>query len=262
MKLGAFYNFFDGEELIVKSIESIRKNVDYITIAFQQTSNQGNPCRPSIFKLLRQLKDDKLIDSYFTHEPDQWDNSASNETKKRTAGLKNCLEKGCSHVLAIDADEFYLEEEFEYAKKKMEQRDYDATACQMLTYFKEPIYRINPPEEYFVPFIQKIDENSRYILNYPYPVKVDPARRTNGPRARFRRFARNEIQMHHMSWVRKDIRSKMLNSSARCNFRNVEGYVKFFEEWKPGVKDFHPVIPHEFKDVEVVENLFGIDIHQ
>ena len=39
MKLGIAYNLFDGEELLVDSIKSIRNSVDYIIVIYQQVSN-------------------------------------------------------------------------------------------------------------------------------------------------------------------------------------------------------------------------------
>ncbi len=48
MKLGVSYNLFDGEELLEKSILSIRENVDYISVVFQMVSNLGDICNSNI----------------------------------------------------------------------------------------------------------------------------------------------------------------------------------------------------------------------
>jgi hypothetical protein len=43
MKLAASYNFFNGEELLEKSITNLRTLVDHISVVYQQQSNLGNP---------------------------------------------------------------------------------------------------------------------------------------------------------------------------------------------------------------------------
>ena len=44
MKLGLAYNLFDGEELLEYSLRSIRNNVDYISVQYQEISNHGEKC--------------------------------------------------------------------------------------------------------------------------------------------------------------------------------------------------------------------------
>ena len=55
MKLGVSYNIFDGEELLENSIKSIRENVDYISVVYQEVSNFGNPCDENLIPLLNDL---------------------------------------------------------------------------------------------------------------------------------------------------------------------------------------------------------------
>jgi hypothetical protein len=62
MKLGCGYNLWDGEELLERSIESIRKHVDYVVVVYQTTSNFGSLCSPGLESLLDELKAKKLID--------------------------------------------------------------------------------------------------------------------------------------------------------------------------------------------------------
>lgn len=260
MKLGVHYNIFDGEELLEKSILSVRDHVDYIFVVFQEISNYGNKGNPKAVELLDDLFSRKLIDGcYYDFKPDLNLSPHENEVRKRNLGLIECRRNGCSHVLGMDADEFYVGSEFIEAKEKIEREFFDSSACKMWTYFKSPTYRIQPPEKYHVPFIQKIFPSSQYILHHSFPVLVDPTRRLNNRNDSFHLF-RPSFKMHHMSFVRKDIRSKIMNSSAKVNFKDPEGYVRYFEKWEPGMKNFHPANPKEFHDIEIVENIFDIDV--
>ena len=79
-----------------------------------------------------------------------------NEITKRNIGLFLSEGAGCTHHMAMDSDEFYTESQFEYLKQKMTEEDLDSSACQMITYYKEPIYRLEPKEDYYVSLIFKI----------------------------------------------------------------------------------------------------------
>ena len=52
MKISASYNVFDGEELLEKSISSIRDSVDFISVVYQTISNFGNNCSPDLEDIL------------------------------------------------------------------------------------------------------------------------------------------------------------------------------------------------------------------
>ena len=261
MKLGVYYNFFDGEELLTDSIKSIRDNVDHIIVIGQEVSNHGNPCNPDNKDLMTDLFNQGLIEEcLFDYEPNLSEHPHFNEIAKRNYGLKICKEKGCTHVLGMDADEFYIPKEFKSAKEQIIEDNFDSTACCLKTYFKKPIYQIHPPEKYYVPFIQEIKKKAKYELHYNYNVTVDPTRRMSFVPQRFHLFDDRKICMHHMSFVRKNIRTKLMNSSAKENFTDIDRYVKRFNEWKPGVRNFHPVNPKEFRDVREVPNTFGVEL--
>jgi len=260
MRLGAFYNFFDGEELIIKSIESIRNNVDFIAVIFQHISNFGNKAHEGNLKLLKKLLKKKLIDFYELYVPNLSSTTYQNEIAKRNRGLKACVQNKCTHILGMDADEFYLEKEFKEAKEMIISEEFDATACSMQSYYKKPIYQIIPPEEYSVPFITGIHGNSKYTMKSTYPVVIDPTRGFEESPMHFYHFTREQLQMHHMSYVRKDITSKIMNSSSKHSIENPDKYIEFFNCWEKGIKNMHPIVPALFQDVQVVENGFDIEI--
>jgi hypothetical protein len=68
------------------------------------------------------------------------------ELNKRELGRQQCLAAECTHFMSMDADEFYIESELRAAMAAIQQHGYEATACRMRTYFKQPIYEMFPPE--------------------------------------------------------------------------------------------------------------------
>jgi len=230
MKLGVSYNIFDGEELLENSIKSIRKNVDYISVVYQEISNFGNPCNENLIPLINRLKNEGLVDEVFKYRPQPQRGGHFNEISKRNIGLFLSEGAKCTHHMAMDSDEFYTDEQFKFLKKEMIEGDYDSSCCQMVTYYKEPIYRLDPHEDYYVSLIYKIKSGKQYVMGLPFPTLVDPTRRMESGKCKI--FTREEIEMHHMSYIRKDLKIKLTNSSSSPNFNNINKIVKHFNEWE------------------------------
>ena len=231
MKLGISYNVFDGEELLESSIKSIRDNVDHISVVYQTMSNFGNECDDGLVDLLEDLKSRGLVDELFKYKPLVSRGGHFNEMTKRNLGLSLSQGQKCTHHMAMDTDEFYTDEQFKYLKKVMTEGEYDSGACQMVTYYKEPTYRLEPKEDYYVSLIFKINSNSRYELGCFFPVLVDPTRRMLPNKCKI--FTRKEIEMHHMSFVRNNIESKLLNSSANSSFNTIiPKIVDYYNNWE------------------------------
>jgi len=230
MKIGVSYNLFDGEELLEGSINTIRDSVDYISTIYQTTSNFGNKCSPELVPLLNDLKEKGLIDDLFEYRPNISLGGSWNEVTKRNLGVNFSLSNKCTYHLAMDADEYYLKNEFEYMKKVVGDGEYDSCACQMVTYYKSWEYRLYPPEDYYVSLLFKINENKEFIWAHPFPVLVDPTRRMKNKKCKI--FKRDEIEMHHGSYIRNDIKIKLQNSSAQAAFNcDINKISKYFDEW-------------------------------
>ena len=231
MRLGISYNLFDGEELLEGSIKQIRKLVDYVSVVYQTISNFGNKCDSKLVPLLERLKSEGLIDELFEYVPKVSKGGHFNEIQKRNIGLALSQGAGCTHHMSMDSDEYYIPSEFEYLKNRIIDGMYDASYCQMQTYYKSSEYSLTPPEDYYVSLIFKIKPDSSYVLGSPAPVLVDPTRRmapTNKPLI----LNREEIQMHHMSFVRKDISIKLTNSSAKTSFADkITTIVNHYNNW-------------------------------
>ena len=234
MKLGVAYNIFDGTELLANSITSIRQSVDYICGIYQSTSNFGNRINLDLKTLLQDYKAQGLIDEFIEYSPLLAQTPHQNECKKRNIGLEMCIHRGCTHYITMDVDEFYTRQEFDHAKCIISDGNYDSSACQMLTYYKTPEFVLDPPEEYYVPFIYRIDQR-RFREYIKWPVLADPTRKLDANKIKI--FERKELQMHHLSYVRNDIRLKLENSSAKKNFAGrISKITHHFNTWKEGDK--------------------------
>lgn len=229
MILSVSYNLYDGEELLEGSISQIRKNVDYISVVYQNISNFGSK-RTSLEPFLKDLKSRGMIDEFILFVPNLTKSAHKNELKKRNIGLELAKIAGCTHFMSMDTDEFYIPKDFAEAKNKIIAEDVDASYCNMQTYYKSWDYSIYPPEEYFVSFIFKILEN-RSFKSCEFELLVDPTR--NMVSEKYYIFDRNEIEMMHGSYIRKNIGAKLNNSSAKKNFRNkINHLINVFENWK------------------------------
>lgn len=240
MKLAAIYNVWDGTELLEGSVNCIKDHVDEIIFVYQDHSNFGEYYNPwddfnpsSIPKR-----------TMYLYQPCLTINGTRNETEKRNIGLQIAKEKGCTHFLHLDCDEYYLN--FGEAKEFYINADHRGSVCSLYTYFKKPTLRFKELDNYFVPFIHVLDKHTTAGA-WDYPFRVDPTRRINE-----KEVIHLPVVMHHFSWVRKDINRKVRNSSARGNIQKGTWRDSYCQA-KPElfVSDFN-------QSLVEVENLFHI----
>lgn len=256
MKLGVSYNLFDNEELLEGSIRQIRDKVHYVSVVYQTVSNFGNQCNDNLVPLLNKLKSEGLVDELFEFHPKINKGGHQNEIQKRNIGLSLSQGAGCTHHMSMDTDEYYLPEEFQCMIDKIVEGDFDSSYCQMQTYYKTWEYSLDPPEEYYVSLIYKITDETRYVIGGYSPVLVDPTRRIS-PTSKPIIFKRDEIQMHHGSYIRENLRLKLQNSSASVNFNNdIDRIVNHYDNWVFPNKVLWGGRPSTFHNVKKVNKLF------
>ncbi len=223
MRLCAIYNvWFDAIEHLEKSISLISKDTDRIVIVFQYVSNRGE----TLFNYERDKYERELYDiqmkyslTLIEYEPDLKKSAAKNETAKRMLGLQHAKQNGMTHFFHIDSDEYWIG--FKEAKQKFIDSRARGSVCKMYTYFKHPYLRLEEPETYHVPFIHELKETTTTGVGR-YPFYVDPTRKINEEN-----IVELDHYMHHMSYVRLNIKRKMRNSSAT------------FEESNPYLDDYN-----------------------
>ena len=223
MKLGVTYIAFDGIELIEHSIKQIRNHVDYISVIYQNVSWFNKKLPNESLVELKSLVNKKLVDEIipFSSFSPLYNKSAHSilkskgyEREKRQFALFHCLKRGCTHFLCMDVDEFYVSQEFAYAKAEIAKNNYDLTAVRFINYVNVPtVHRGYDPMR--VPFICKVTNSSKLGKNFF--VKCDPTRGiSNGSKKH--EFNPSLITMHHMESVRKDLFLKY-DSTTRAVFK-------------------------------------------
>lgn len=247
MKLAAIYNVFDGDELLDGSIFRLYDHVDHVIIIYQHVSNFGEvhvPLLPreSAFRKIKNIHYDPILDM----------GPELNERAKRNLGLDIARALDCTHFLHLDCDEYY--EDFEAMKALYIRSGRDGSACRMRTYFKLPTLMMDPPEDYYVPFIHELNGYTK-AGSPGYQVYVDPTRGIN---------CRNVVimpqPMHHYSWVRKDIMRKVRNSSANVNDQLVNNKQILEDYFSPDLGPGY-FLRNWNRTLIEAPNIFGIEVN-
>ena len=215
---GVSYSVFDGQELLEASIRSIREHVNYVNVVYQTESWFGAPADKDLLPTLKRLVKKGLIDELIEYKANPKINAGIQERQKRNMGLRAARRAGVNYFMTMDADEFYDGTEFELAKKNIVQGGITHSFCGITQYGVVPTEQIIAPPPSFVHFMSKIGFFSRLDKNPRTICLVDPSRRLS----RYSLFGDkyyflSGIQMHHYTYIRKNVAGKMRNSSAESN---------------------------------------------
>lgn len=231
MRLAALFTVFNGLELLDKSIEHILPHVDEVVIAYQEISNKGNRSEEVFQAVRKYIGRDKFHVIKF--DPTPGINTKENERRKHNHLLEYAKKLQCTHFLFMATDHFYMPEEFERVKNNLK---HDCTYSQMFTYYKHPTWQLTPPEDYYMPFICRLREETAVVIcrSKFYPCRVDPALMINTC-ATYKLLPPEELMMHHYSMIRSDIRNKFANAAAsiRWSPQQVEIFIDEFENYNP-----------------------------
>jgi len=234
-KLSLTINAFDATELLEPLITEIRDQVDHVAAIWQKKSYWKNPMSKQDMDEIHRLKDMGLVDELIEFKPNFVKYSREQECDKRNMGIELMKQNGSSHILNIDADEFYDADQFRFAKDMINEKGYTITYCSYVNYYRDFSHYLVYPFRPFVPFIHSTFWRYTYQGSAPGP--TDPTRRINNPH-NFGTyiFKDEELRMGHASWIRKDIRTKLTNWSAKNHFNkdDIERAVERWNNWKEG----------------------------
>lgn len=252
MILSTSYNFYNGEEHLLSSIESIRNNVDHISIVYQEISNRGEKASTKAEEKIQEIIEKKIVDDLIIYRPNLSLAPQYNELQKRKIGLQISKKIGATHFFTIDSDEFYRPAELRYAKEKIIEDKLSSTSVDSCLHVLRPIYRGKDNTK--VAFITEI-QNSIELGICKYPVfPVDPTRQIWIPERRHYHFSAKEVCMYHMNLVRKDLKQK-LNNSSTTDKLFLDSVYKKVNEWEEGSDFFE--FPRKGKiKIEIKENEF------
>lgn len=257
-KLGIAYNAFDALELLEASIDTVRPLADFIVVVYQEVSNFGEPLSQRDRSFLDALRQTGKVDLFYEYKPVTVGHGHMNEIAKRNIGKNLCMNEQCTHHMTMDTDEFYDTAQLQYVYQTMIDGAYDSCAYKMLTYWKTSSFILDPPEEYYVSGIYILN-NREFSMRHRWPIPVDPTRRLDIGRLKI--FERTEIQMHHMSYCRTDIRIKLRNSSASVNFKNrIEKIARYYDDWEIGQPAYLAGMEERYYNLKIVEDKFNIKL--
>jgi hypothetical protein len=256
MKLAVCFTVFNGLELLVKSIEKIYPFADEIILCYQNISNKGNVCT-NVDRVVRTITgiDSKIHMVRF--DPYLKISTKENERNKHQLMIDYAKDLKCTHFLMMATDHFYMPEEFEKAKRVCLEHDHDVTFTGMFTYYKYPTWQVTPVENYFMPFICKLTQDTQIKYVHSYPCKVDPSVQVL-PCKNWRIFDQSNIMLHHYSMIRTDIRNKFENAAASIRWKqgDVERFIEEYENYdlrlNEGISYFGG------RKVKIVENYFNM----
>lgn len=250
IKTGAGIICYEGVEHLENIINEIRGDVDSIVLLWSDMSYAGKPADPTdkeyIYSLLKDGMVDDIIDfPYIKHIPPR-----EQETIRRNQGLVYFQAKGIDYALIMDSDEFYISSEFKVAKGVINQWLPQATFCYYRNYYKDK--KCELLDDCFdrmrvVPFL--CSTNQRFQYDIPFGNPSDPTRRMTTQYNYF--FPKDVITMHHWSWIRNDIRKKILNWSSVDMFpeKEIEEMIDYYAKFD--TRQTFVRVPHKIKKNKV-----------
>lgn len=141
-----------------------------------------------------------------------------NELSKRELGRRRCLASGCHVFMSIDADEFYARAQLAEAARAMWQGGHDVVTCRMRNFMVDPTWELRPHDDTNrVAAVMRCHPHMPFRLCVPTSMLIDPTRRLLRA-SRVLDLPRSRLEMHHMSLVRRNLRSKFTNVSNRANY--------------------------------------------
>ncbi len=214
-KWGVAYSVFDGEELLEASISSIRSQVDYVCVVWQRVSWYGAPANERLYPLLLRLKNEGLIDELIEYEVKLKWKAGKNETCKRNKGLKAARRAGCTYFMSMDTDEFYREKDLIKAKKFIIAHNITHSYCAVNAYGMKPTEFVGEGG-CCVQFFTRLTAFSRHCNEHRATAFVDPTRKISHIPwwlGGSKHFFVNGVKMNHYTFIRRDLKKKLQNSS-------------------------------------------------
>ena len=229
MKLAACFTVYNGLELLPDSLAAITPHVDGVICAYQNTSNKGD-VNPYVGEYCEGLGMDCI-----EFVPDLTVNTKANERAKHGMMIRYAKAKGYTHAIMMATDHFYMGEQIEFAKADVIANDWDITATAMHTYYKRPTWRVEPMEDYYMPFIIALRPETRIERMSGFPWHVDPSVQVNTCQKN-RLYTPDEALLHHYSMIRVDISEKFRNAAASIRWKpeQVAAFISEFQGAKLG----------------------------
>lgn len=246
-QLGLCIVAFEATEHLYNIISELRDSVDYVSIGLQRLSYHGDPISEIDYQEVIRLRDeDKIVDNVVFIDLNSKDAPRVQETEKRNILIQDAQDHGCSHCICIDSDEYYTRKGFERACAEIDEHDYPITYCQYVNYYHDYNHFLVYPfkDGMHVPFVTRVEYRHQFDCT-DFLLPSDPTRRFvrpyNGVKSMqsasgkviqvknytvdYHVFPWNTVKMHHLSWLRADIRKKLNMWSSKTCFDNYNNLI-------------------------------------
>ena len=145
-------------------------------------------------------------------------------------GLKAALNAKIDYFMTMDTDEFYFLDELEQAKNDIISKNIDYSYCSIVNYGMVPTERSLKPTRTSVSFFSKVNYFSRLGKNKKIICLADPTRQFKFIFGK--QYFLSGINMHHMSFIRKDLQKKFNSSSDMSIRQNMTENIKNLKNFK------------------------------
>ena len=219
-KIGVSINLFDGYEFLEMNLRFLRNKVHHVNVVYQTVSNTGTVKNPNVSNLVKYLSKMNLIDSFIQYVPEENNSTLQDkEVEKRNIGLEALKNAGCNYILSADADELYLPALF----NEVANTDFDVYFAKIRTYYKYPEVFYDESAKFVIPFLQRINEDSKFSASNPRKHLLDATRILKHDSS----IVLKGI-VHHFSYIRTlDFYSKFHSGT---NSKNAERHYPVLEE--------------------------------
>lgn len=227
---------------------------DAVIVVWSSLSNHGNSDKGRMLEFTASKHQPSNV-FFYQKEPDLL-SPLTDECRKRNYGIQLAIEKGYTHFILTDADEFYEANKMNNEKKRFEDPSLNGLAHSVLVYIKSPTLFCK--DHTLVAGIHKLKKDTQCgafkFYTYAYDAAgnahIDPSRRINYTEG----IEMSEVPMHHFSYIRKNIDLKIDNSSANLR-RSRQNIYDELRDAKPG---YLSRLYHQ--PLQETENIFNIQI--
>jgi hypothetical protein len=233
MRLTSIINVWaDCVELLPFCIKNHLQFCDGVIVVWSQYSNHGNKNDAVLEYILANGHDQRV--QFVQCEPWKGVTPLNSETRKRNHGIATAREKGFTHFIISDADEFYMSGYMNDEKKRFDNPNLNGLVHDVKVFIKNPTLWAR--DHTLVCGIHKLNKDTccGNFKDYPFAydskgqAHIDPSRRLS-----FTSGIEISLPMYHMSYVRKNIDLKIDNSSANLK-RSRQVIYDELRDAKPG----------------------------
>ena len=143
-KLGYGVIVFDDVCHLRNMLTEVRPYCDEIVVCLQNESYYGIPIDQKIINHIGILVNEKLVDDVIWFVPKNlYEEEGKHsprfvETDKRNFILDYLEDKGCSHCMVVDSDEYYDGDDFKHSRKLVETTEkITVSYCQYINYYRD-----------------------------------------------------------------------------------------------------------------------------